>query len=358
MEQPMQQTAEQLWSRGKALWLAAETEEDRLAGSRMMQKAAWQGHPQAQYFLGMRFWAREGKPLDLNPGSPWIRMLWRSACAGDRRAREKLERIFLLRSPQPVMRPGPLRDSQGQPMELDRTEAKLPIKAQLRYENGENVLLLQVNVVFFYTTEPENRAHFEQAVLAGIRDWEGEYPVFGSKLRVQVELTTEKRLGVSVFVMPMAEDVRKDALKVARIFLPKKRKEKAVSMLDHRRSFAVSGLRWTPESPKLIVIQDSNGTFSREQTIRDVAKHEFGHALGLGDLYASSADGYGGVPFGTHPALDAYSLWNGHYGLVMCDQHGFISGKDLEMVLLAFRDGKMQLYQKVKRKDRISDALM
>ena len=358
MEQPMQQTAEQLWSRGKALWLAAETEEDRLAGSRMMQKAAWQGHPQAQYFLGMRFWVREGKPLDLNPGSPWIRMLWRSACAGDRRAREKLERIFLLRSPQPVMRPGPLRDSQGQPVELDRTEAKLPIKAQLRYENGENVLHLQVNVVFFYTTEPENRAHFEQAVLAGIRDWEGVYPVFGSKLRVQMELTTEKRLGGSVFVMPMAEDVRKDALKVARIFLPKKRKEKAVSMLDHRRSFAVSGLRWTPGSPKLIVIQDSNGTFSREQTIRDVAKHEFGHALGLGDLYASSADGYGGVPFGTHPALDAYSLWNGHYGLVMCDQHGFISGKDLEMVLLAFRDGKMQLYQKVKRKDRISDALM
>ena len=324
----------------------------------MMQKAACQGHPQAQYFLGMRFWAREGKPLDPNPGSPWIRMLWRSACAGDRRAREKLERIFRLRSPQPVMRPGPLREPQGQPMELDRTEAKLPIKAQLRYENGENVLLLQVNVVFFYTTEPENRAHFEQAVLAGIRAWEGVYPVFGSKLRVQVELTTEKRLGGSVFVMPMAEDVRKDALKVARIFLPKKRKEKAVSMLDHRRSFAVSGLRWTPGSPKLIVIQDSNGTFSREQTIREVARHEFGHALGLGDLYASNADGYGGVPFGTHPALDAYSLWNGHYGLVMCDQHGFISGKDLEMVLLAFRDGKMQLYQKVKRKDRISDALM
>lgn len=324
----------------------------------MMQKAAWQGHPQAQYFLGMQFWAREGNPLAPEPGSPWIRMLWRSACAGDRRAREKLERICLLRSPQPVVRPGPLKDPQGRPLEINRTGAKLPIKAHLRRENGENVLLLQVNVVFFYTTEPENRERFEKAVLAGIRAWEGEYPVFGSKLRVHVELTAEKRLRGSVLVMPMAEDVRKDVLKVARIFLPKKRKKKAVSMLDHRRSFAVSGLRWSPESLKLIVIQDTDGTFSREQTVRDVARHEFGHALGLGDLYASSADGYAGVPFGAHPALDAYSLWNGYYSLVMCDQRGFISGKDLEMVLLAFRDGKMQLYQKVKKKDRISDALI
>jgi hypothetical protein len=89
-----------------------------------------------------------------------------------------------------------------------------------------------------------------------------------------------------------------------------------------------------------------------------VAKHEFGHVLGLGDLYPSRLDGYPGVPFGTHPLLDAYSIRPNWYHLVMCDHYGVISGKDVEMVMLAFREGREQLYQKVKPKDRISDALI
>ena len=41
----------------------------------------------------------------------------------------------------------------------------------------------------------------------------------------------------------------------------------------------------------------------------------------------------------------------------MCDHHGPISNNDIEMVILAFRENKMQLFQKQKSKDKESEAL-
>lgn len=41
----------------------------------------------------------------------------------------------------------------------------------------------------------------------------------------------------------------------------------------------------------------------------------------------------------------------------MCDHHGPISNNDVEMVILAFRENKMQLYQPGKLKGKLSSAL-
>lgn len=89
--------------------------------------------------------------------------------------------------------------------------------------------------------------------------------------------------------------------------------------------------------------------------IRD--RHEFGHVLGLGDLYASAVDDLPGVEQGTYPELDSYVITGKRYNLVMCDHYGPISNNDIEMVLLAFRDNKPQLYQPDKLYGVISDAL-
>lgn len=88
-----------------------------------------------------------------------------------------------------------------------------------------------------------------------------------------------------------------------------------------------------------------------------VAKHELGYALGLGDLYQSTVDSLGGVKKGTYADLDSYAVTDSFYNLVMCDHHGPISNNDIEMVILAFKENRMQLFQPMKLKGKISTAL-
>jgi len=88
-----------------------------------------------------------------------------------------------------------------------------------------------------------------------------------------------------------------------------------------------------------------------------VAKHEFGHALGLGDLYQSIPDTLVGVEKGTYAELDSYAVTDKFYNLVMCDHHGPVSNNDIEMVILAFKENRMQLFQPMKLKGKISTAL-
>lgn len=64
-----------------------------------------------------------------------------------------------------------------------------------------------------------------------------------------------------------------------------------------------------------------------------------------------------GVDKGTYYELDGYYMIDKFYNLVMCDHHGPISNNDVEMVLLAFRENKAQLYQPSKFKGKISNAL-
>ena len=346
-----------LCQQGKLLYFWSETDKDRAVGLELIRRAAREGDPDAKYILGILSWAETEEPYVRRPCVPYMELLWQAASAGHVQARQALDRFCLLRCPAEQPSEGALKDARGKPIEIHRTGPLMPVKVQLQRIDGENVLTIRVKIAFLYTAELENRALFEAAVLAGIQAWEGSYTAFGGKVRLRVETQRSESLLGSVVVSPMSEQVWGDTRKLAGKLLPGQKREKVMSILDHRRSFAGAGLRWSLRSFKCIVIQDETGAFADDSMIRDVAKHEFGHVLGLGDLYPSRSDGYPGVPFGSHPLLDAYSIRHRWYHLVMCDQRGPISGKDVEMVMLAFREGRMQLYQKGKPKDRISNAL-
>lgn len=249
-------------------------------------------------------------------------------------------------------------DFDGKPIKIDRKGIFTPIDAILEHKDGTNVLTLKVNLMFLTTEELPNMDELAEAVRRGILAWQGDYEVFGGQpLTLTVELTEEERAFDNLMIMPFTSDVSSVFKAVGRLPGSKKRSDIIDSLIDHRRSFASHGLRWTVNSRKIIVVQSSDGTFTDYHEIMHAVKHEFGHSLGLGDLYYSEVDGYSGVETGTYEELDSYSITGKLYNLVMCDHHGPISNNDVEMVILAFRDNRIQGYQRNRVTRRVSSAL-
>ncbi|MBE6756476.1 MAG: hypothetical protein E7555_08475 [Ruminococcaceae bacterium] len=253
---------------------------------------------------------------------------------------------------------GVLADFDGKPIKINRQGIFTPIDAVLEYKDGKNVLTLSVNVIFMYGEEFSERKKFEQAVCDGIRAWEGEYTVFGGqKLSVRVVLTRDGNVFDNLVVMPVMGNLSSTILALNDVIGTNEKKRQIRETIEDKRSFAVSGFKWSVNSRKFIYIQSEDGKFDNYEEIMHVSKHEFGHSLGLGDLYSSKKDFLGGVAKGKYAELDSYAIRDRFYNLVMCDHHGPISNNDVEMVVLAFRENKMQHYQPSRIKGKISTAL-
>ena len=249
-------------------------------------------------------------------------------------------------------------DFEGAPIRVNRQGVLTPIDAVLEHKDDHNILTLSTNLMFLYGEEIIEPEEFEQAVIQGIMAWQGEYEVFGGQqLSVQVNLTMENNLFDNLIIMPMTESIGSTVQAVGNVIGNKERKAQISDLLTNKRSFATAGLKWSSKSRKIICIQSEDGKFDDYDEIMHMSKHEFGHALGLGDLYSSSVDSLAGVNKGTYTELDSYAITDRFYNLVMCDHHGPISNNDIEMVVLAFRENKMQLYQPSKLKGKISIAL-
>lgn len=254
---------------------------------------------------------------------------------------------------------GPLTDFYGKTIKINKSGVLTPIDAVLEYKDGINSLNLSVNLLFADATIPNFEA-FKVAVISGIKEWEGNYNVFGGQvLKVTVNITTENRLFDNVIVFPVSEESATIMRKVSETINNKKGKAAITELIDNNRSMTTMGLRkWSTRSRKLILIKMPEGSFDDAYEIKHVAKHEFGHALGLGDLYADKAYNLDGVELGTYSELDGFYISDKMYNLVMSDHHGPISNNDIEMVVLAFSENRAQLYQKDDRfKEGISQAL-
>jgi len=253
---------------------------------------------------------------------------------------------------------GELVDFDGKPIKVNRQGIFTPIDAVLEYKGGSNILTLSTNVMFLYGDQINAPEEFEEAVLSGLLAWQGEYEVFGGqKLLVKVQITNDDNIFDNLLIMPITGEIGSTIQTISSAISSKEKKAQIADVMNNKRSFATNGLKWSVNSRKIICIQSENGLFNDYDEIKHVAKHEFGHALGLGDLYASSIDSLAGVNKGTFSELDSYAISDKYYNLVMCDHHGTISNNDIEMVVLAFRENKMQLYQPSKLKGKISSAL-
>ena len=243
---------------------------------------------------------------------------------------------------------GPLVDFDGKPIKIDRSGASLPIKAVLESGFWGSRLTLSPVVSFSYLNDDEIKSHkkFEKAVIDGILAWQGEYTVFGGqKLSVRVNITNDNtKLFNCVSVMPVTSGT-KSVMRTGSKLASEENRENLYEDLANNRSMMSSFTKWSVKSNKYIYIMSKSGRFDEYEEIKHAAKHEFGHALGLSDLYAEEERGQNGVKAGSYPELDCYATYANCYNLVMCDHHGPISNNDIEMVVLAFRDNKGQAYQ-------------
>lgn len=348
----------------RLMFSPGKTAEEAREGLQLMLQACDAGDTEAMYVIGKML--LDGH-LDTKTGSRIelaVDLLCRAAKRGDIPSRTLLLRFRQTRYRQTQegnrRAGGPLTDFDGKEIRINRTGLLTPVDAVLTYANGRNVLTLSLNLSFLEEEEElPNVGKLHKAVIRGIRSWAGSYTVFGGqRLRVNVNVTTESRWFDNVTVVVCSDTIAKVMGGVMGLIPhPRARENRDMLLRDHRAAAGVGIGKWSVRSRKTIFLQTSSGRFDDYREITNIIRHEFGHVLGLGDLYAEPERDMPGVPAGTYPELDAYLADGRTYNLVMCDSEGKITDNDMEMVVLAFSKNRPQSYQLDKFTTIVSEAL-
>ncbi len=341
-----------------------EAVEKRRRGLQLLSEAAEMKDPEACFLIADLSLRGVIKSKDKDPEKTALLLMTVAANRGSAQARAYLNRycerrytsVFAKRAKRQAK--DCLLDHNGEPIRIDRRGIRTPIDAVLTTENGRHTLTLSVNVQVPLDECITDPAVLNKAVVNGLRAWEGSYQVFGGQeLQVRLNITGKDRLYDHLMIVPVTKEVQKLLGATGRLLAGEDGQQAVTSFLKPRRSFIMFRKGWSVTSRKIIYLFSSSGRFDEYDELMHVVKHEFGHALGLGDLYAEDAKSFKGVAKGTYAELDSYAITDKIYNLVMCDHHGPISNNDIEMVLLAFSKNKAQLYQKRRKKDQISEAL-
>ncbi len=342
-----------------------EDTNDRNKGIMQVVEAARAGDAGAKFYLAEMLisgFVKTNNTPDFNLDEHITALLWESAMSGYVPARIELAKLCNDRSEeyqkQIPIKEGALTDFDGKRIVINRKGLLTPVDAVLTYENNRNILTFTLDLCLVKDKD-EDYEKIYKAVCNGIKEWEGEYRVFGGQqLEIKINIEDKDNVFDTVYVLPLTasnSDMLLDIIKNMNV--SDNLKEKAANIYGTYRSYAGLGLKWTATSRKAIVIQTGEDGFNDVNEIQRIACHEFGHILGLGDMYASETDGLEGIEKGTYKELDGYYISNNMYHLVMSDCYGPVSNNDIEMVVLAFSENAMQLFQKTKIKGKISKAL-
>jgi len=357
---PVGNLAEQYRELGKELFWQEEDKEKKAKGLSYIVSAHRMKDPEAGFLLAELLLTGAVNAGEKDSRAEAMGILYSLAGRGFPAARAKVDEICSQRyrermdAATPDEGDHPLLDFRGEEIKIKREGLLTPVDAVLTREEGENILTLSADVAFWILDDMPDPAAFKKAVLAGFMAWQGEYRVFnGQKVRVVVELTEGKKKFDRILVLAATESV----VGTLQGFQKVTKSEKIEAQIKSKRSFAGIGRKkWSVTSRKLITFFSRDDMFTDYPEITAVAKHEFGHVIGLGDLYYEPGV-YSGVEKGTYSDLDCYHISDRAFNLVMCDHHAPVSNNDIEMVLLAFRDNKGQSFQPDRNNPVPSEAL-
>lgn len=229
----------------------------------------------------------------------------------------------------------------------------IPVEGCIYYENGRAILFLHLNVVQRHLSDMKLEKP-SRVIIQGIKQWQGSYTVFGGyDIEVRIKCTSSLKRHNSL-IINILDDELTDSVTNILSKLGKKGKRSAQILSARRQSAASFGRTWRLNSIKYINLYKKD--LLNIPHCKYIIRHEFGHILGLDDMYSEKSDGRNGVSPG-NPHLAPFHIRNNIYNMIMCSVDAPVNYKDIEMLLLAYQNNEIQRYQQRFGKGEISSAL-
>ena len=267
-----------------------------------------------------------------------------------------------------------LEDFHKKIINLDFRGAQYPVEVWLEWKNGKNILHIHVKVCFkkqledgtiinddsneIYITDGLDEMIYtkKQAVLKGFEKWSGNYHVFNSaeegKQDLQVICTAEEMHSENINALPVFIEIDIDVSSTSSL-LDWSQEHPAIEMHLHY----IKPHSSSEEHP-------GDFTYRSFESFSNAAKHEFGHVLGLRDAYTKKEEmGHKDISYSEYPDIkeDAEEVGievvKGKDTKMVMNTNGAILNNDIEMLILAWREGKFQYFHLDAGGDHISEAL-
>ncbi len=247
---------------------------------------------------------------------------------------------------------GTLRDHKGSEISFNRKG--IPVEGHLIYEDGKAIFDIHLNVVQRRLSDMKLEKP-ARAVIQGIKQWQGSYTVFGGyTIDVRIKCTTDLNKHNSL-IINILDDQTTDSVSSILKKLGKKGRRSADILNARRQTAASFGRVWRLNGIKYINLYEKD--LLSVPHCKFISRHEFGHILGLDDMYAEKSDGREGV-CADFECLAPFHIKDSLYNMIMCSVDAPVIYKDIEMALLAYRDNKQQCYQLKFGRGIISEALI